>query len=114
MRVRAPYAVVSLALVAVALSALPAAAQPRQPAPAAAGPRKDPEGKTGISPYMEQIIKGQASFVARDIPGAIAAFQEAIKLDPSKTLGFFRLGEAMLESGNLTEAEGAWTTALGK
>ncbi|AUX47831.1 uncharacterized protein SOCE26_093560 [Sorangium cellulosum] len=63
---------------------------------------------------MEQVLKGQASFVARDIPGAIAAFQEAIKLDPARMLGFYRLGEAMLESGNLTEAETAWTTALGK
>lgn len=63
---------------------------------------------------MEQIVKGQASFVARDIPGAIAAFQEAIKLDPAKMLGFYRLGEAMLESGNMAEAETAWTTALGK
>lgn len=63
---------------------------------------------------MEQIVKGQASFVARDIPGAIAAFQEAIKLDPAQMLGFYRLGEAMLESGNMAEAETAWTTALGK
>ncbi|XXX75652.1 tetratricopeptide repeat protein [Sorangium sp. So ce134] len=63
---------------------------------------------------MEQILKGQASFVARDIPGAISAFQEAIKQDPSKMLGFYRLGEAMLESGNAAEAETAWTTALGK
>jgi predicted Zn-dependent protease len=114
MRARTSLAVASLSLAAVALTAPPAAAQTTQPAPAAAGPRQDPEGKTGISPYMEQIAKGQASFVARDVPGAITAFQEAIKLDPSKMLGFFRLGEAMLESGNLTEAEGAWTTALGK
>ncbi|XXY54402.1 hypothetical protein WME91_25045 [Sorangium sp. So ce269] len=116
--------------VAAAVWAAPASAQ-QQPAtsaspPAAAAPagaaapaadapaRKDPQGQTGISPYMEQILKGQASFVARDIPGAIAAFQDAIKLDAARMLGFYRLGEAMLESGNMAEAEAAWTTALGK
>ncbi|AGP41118.1 hypothetical protein BE04_31110 [Sorangium cellulosum] len=111
--------IASLAL-AVVVSASPAAAQQTPPAApeaapaAAAPPRKDPSGHTGISPYTEQILKGNASFVARDIPGAIAAFQEAIKQDPSKMLGFYRLGEAMLESGNAAEAETAWTTALGK
>ncbi|WP_437325696.1 tetratricopeptide repeat protein [Sorangium sp. So ce381] len=120
--------VASLAL-AVVFSAAPVAAQPpagkekpqaAAPEPAAAAPdaassqRKDPNGHTGISPYTEQILKGQASFVARDIPGAIAGFQEAIKQDSSKMLGFYLLGEAMLESGNTAEAETAWTTALGK
>jgi tetratricopeptide (TPR) repeat protein len=111
---------VSLALLA-SLAAAPAVAQqPSGAAPkdapkgAAAGPRKDPAGQTGISPYMEQIVKGQAAFVARDFPGAIAAFQEAIKLDPGLMLGFYRLGEAMLETGKIEDAEGAWTTALGK
>lgn len=119
--------VASLAL-AVVFSAAPVAAQPpagkekpqeAAPEPAAApdaasAQRKDPSGHTGISPYTEQVLKGQASFVARDIPGAIAAFQEAIKQDPSKMLGFYLLGEAMLESGNMAEAETAWTTATGK
>ncbi|XYH96700.1 tetratricopeptide repeat protein [Sorangium sp. So ce1128] len=110
--------IASLALAVVA-SAAPVAAQQSSAAPEAApaassSPRKDPNGHTGISLYTEQILKGQASFVARDIPGAIAGFQEAIKLDPSKMLGFYRLGEAMLESGNAAEAETAWTTALGK
>ncbi|WP_437277572.1 hypothetical protein WME90_41010 [Sorangium sp. So ce375] len=119
--------VASLAL-AVVFSAAPVAAQPpagkekpqaAAPEPAAAPeasstPRKDPSGHTGISPYTEQVLKGEASFVARDIPGAIAAFQEAIKQDASKMLGFYLLGEAMLESGNMAEAETAWTTAIGK
>lgn len=97
-------------------AAKPGAAPAAQPAPAAkAGePRRDPAGQTGISPYSEQIAKGGAAFVARDIPGAIAAFQEAIKLDPEKMLGFHRLGEAMLEAGKMDEAETTWKTALGK
>jgi hypothetical protein len=50
--------------------------------------RKDPEGKRGISPYLELIAKGEAAFVARDLPGSVSAFQDAIKLDTEKMLGF--------------------------
>src|SRR5690606_25625067 len=99
----ASIASLAVALAAVAFAAPAAAQQPSTtaptppeatPAPAPAAPtpaRKDPEGRSGISPYMEQVLKGQASFVARDIPGAIAAFQEAIKQDPARMLGFYRL-----------------------
>ena len=76
--------------------------------------RRDPENKTGISPYVEQIGKGDASFVARDVPGAIAAYQEAIKLDGTRMLGFFRLGEAQLAAGKPDDAEGTWKAGLNK
>src|SRR5262249_16060291 len=49
-----------------------------------------------------------------DLPGAIAQFQAAIKIDTGAALGFLRLGEAHLASGKLDEAESAWTTALNK
>ncbi len=121
-RMRARPVAASFALVA-SLAAAPAVAEEPPggrvledlPPKAAAGePRRDPNGQTGISPYNEQIAKGQAAFVARDFTGAIAAFQEAIKLDASLMVGFYRLGEAMLETGKLDEAEAAWTTGLGK
>lgn len=76
--------------------------------------KKDPEGRRGISPYMELLAKGEASFLARDFPGAIAAFQDAVKLEPDKMIGFYRLGEAMLQSGKADDAEATWQTALGK
>ncbi len=76
--------------------------------------RRDPENKKGISPYMELIVKGQSTFIARDIPGAIAVFQEAIKLDPEQMLAFYRLGEAEQEAGKLDDAEKAWEAALSK
>ncbi|AKT44047.1 tetratricopeptide repeat protein [Chondromyces crocatus] len=106
-------------MVAPALAQQPPTPPPSAPSkPAAARkpgePRRDPAGQTGISPYMELIVKGQAAFVARDIPGAVTAFQDAIKLDPNNMLGFYRLGEAMLESGKPEESDSAWTTALGK
>jgi tetratricopeptide (TPR) repeat protein len=64
--------------------------------------------------YTEEIKKGQSAFVSRDLAGAVAAFQSAIKIDGEALLGFLRLGEAQLESGKLDEAEQAWTTALNK
>lgn len=75
---------------------------------------KDPENKRGISPFMEAIVKGQKAYIARDFPGATAAFQEAIKADTEKLLGFLRLGEAQLAEGHLDEANAAWKTALEK
>jgi len=89
-------------------------ATPAAPMPPPAGPLKDPENKKGISPYMELIAKGEVSFVARDFPGAVTAFQDAIKLDGQKMLGFYRLGEAQLASGKPEEAEAVWTAALTK
>ena len=77
-------------------------------------PRRDPNGQTGISPYMEQIKKGEDAFVARDFTGAVAAFQEAIKLDVQKMLGYYRIGEAQLAAGNVAEAEAQWQSALTK
>lgn len=87
--------------------------------PAAVGPsgkpiRRDPEGRSGISPYNEAVAKGQNAFIARDFPGAVTSFQDAIKLDPSAMLGFYLLGEAQLEAGKLDEAEAAWTSGLSK
>lgn len=110
---RASIALSSLVAVAVLLGQADASADP----PKAAGAKeikRDPEGKRGISPYNEAIAKGEAAYVARDLPGAVSAFQDAIKLDTDKMLGFLRLGEAMLESGKMDEAETAWTTGLGK
>lgn len=93
---------------------------PAAPAPATAKvdppvfPLKDPKGKMGISPYMEAINKGEASFVARDFAGAVVQFQEAIKLDGQQMLAFYRLGEAQLAAGKPEEADAIWTSGLSK
>jgi tetratricopeptide (TPR) repeat protein len=76
--------------------------------------KHDPENRRGISPYMEAVVKGQASFTARDLPGAITAFQDAIKAKPDEMLAFYRLGEAEQESGKLDDADKAWEAALSK
>jgi tetratricopeptide (TPR) repeat protein len=76
--------------------------------------RKDPEGKSGISPYMEAIVKGEKQFVGGDASAAIASFQEATKLDAEKMLAFYRLGEAQIAAGKLEDADASFQAALGK
>jgi tetratricopeptide (TPR) repeat protein len=77
-----------------------------------AGPRKDPQGIKGISPFWEQIKKGDDLYVARDFDGSIAAFKEAITKEPQNALGHYRIGEAHLAKGDTQEAETAWVAAL--
>jgi tetratricopeptide (TPR) repeat protein len=107
---RARSALTSLVVAAMALGTLEAHAEP----PKGKAIRRDPENRKGISPYMELVNKGEASFVARDLPGAISAFQEAIKMLPDEMLAFYRLGEAMQDSGKLDDADKAWEAALSK
>src|SRR5262249_35038780 len=102
-------AVSALCAAALALGSLVAVTEIK-----AKEPRRDPDNKKGISPYMEMIVKGQAAFSARDIQGAITTFQDAIKLRPEEMLGFYRLGEAEQEAGKLDDADKAWEAALSK
>lgn len=76
------------------------------------GVRRDPKGIKGISPYMEMIAKGDRSCVARDFEGAILAYREAIKLEPEKALGHYRVGSAQLAKGDQKEAEAAFVNGL--
>ena len=76
------------------------------------GVRRDPKGIKGISPYMEQIAKGDRSYVARDFDGAISAYREAIKLEPERALGHYRVGSAQLAKGDQKEAEAAFVNGL--
>jgi tetratricopeptide (TPR) repeat protein len=76
------------------------------------GPRKDPQGVKGISPFWEQIKKGDDLYVARDFDGAIAAYKEAITKEPQHPLGHYRIGEAHLAKNDTAEAEAAWVAGL--
>lgn len=76
------------------------------------GVRRDPKGVKGISPYMEQIVKGDHAYVARDFDGAIEAYREAIKLEPERALGHYRVGAAQLAKGDQKEAEAAFVNGL--
>ena len=76
------------------------------------GPRKDPQGIKGISPFWESVKKGDNAYIARDFDGAIAAFKEALKAEPQNALGHYRIGEAHLAKGDTKEAEASWVAAL--
>lgn len=76
------------------------------------GVRRDPKGVKGISPYLELIVKGDHAYVARDFEGAIAAYREAIKAEPEKALGHYRVGAAQLARGDQKEAEAAFVDGL--
>lgn len=76
--------------------------------------RRDPEGKTGISPYMETVSEGEKAFVAKDVAKAKSLFEKAIAQDGEKILAYYRLGEVLLASEKLKEAEETWLKAKGK
>ncbi len=78
------------------------------------GVRHDPENKTGISPYMELVVKGEAAFVARDLPGAIAAFQDAIKDKPERCSRSTASARPSRSPGTLDDADKTWEAALSK
>jgi tetratricopeptide (TPR) repeat protein len=106
----------SLLAAAVALVATVASAQTEtspgaSEAPAAAA---QPKAKSTKSPYSAKLQKGNAAYVARDFPGAIAAYQDAIQETANDPVAFYLLGEAQLGAGNVAEAEASWLSALGK
>jgi tetratricopeptide (TPR) repeat protein len=76
------------------------------------GVRRDPKGVKGISPYLEQIVRGDRAYVARDFDGAILNYREAIKLEPEKALGHYRVASAQLAKGDQKEAEAALVNGL--
>lgn len=104
---RTGFALSILVVSALALGSLEANADPKVKL-------TDPENRKGISPYMELVLKGDAAFVARDVPGAIAAYQDAIKMKPDELMAFYRLGEAEQDSGKLDDAGKTWEAALSR
>lgn len=81
-------------------------------APPAEGARRDPKGRTGISPFMELVIKGDRAYLARDFDLASATYREAIQLEPQNPLGHLRMGSTQLTKGDPKEAEAAFATGL--
>jgi tetratricopeptide (TPR) repeat protein len=76
------------------------------------GPRRDPRGVKGISPFWEAIKRGDDAAAAQNLDGAKAAYDDAIKADPHNGTGQYRAGEIELLRGHLKEAEAAWEEAL--
>jgi tetratricopeptide (TPR) repeat protein len=93
----------TIALGSVLLVAAPVA---RAQKPAAA-PLRDPANVTGLSQAMEAVVQGNDMLVARDAPGAIEAYRRAIKLQPKNPIGYLMLGQALVTTNELVEAESA-------
>lgn len=84
----------------------------KEGAPGQGTVRRDPQGITGISPYMETVNKGNAAYVGKDFAAAADAYRDAIGKEPKKPLAHYLLGEALLASGKLDEADQTWQNAL--
>ena len=74
--------------------------------------RRDPRGIKGISPFWEAIKRGDDAVAARDLDGAKAAYEEAIRTDPHAGMGQYRMGELQLMKGQMKDAEASWQEAL--
>lgn len=91
MRTRTP-------LLAVALLAVPAAvlvpiavargdgATAAPTAGDAGTTKRDPDNRTGLSEWMDRCVQGDAKFMAKDVPGAIDLYRQAIQLAPKRPL----------------------------
>ena len=80
--------------------------------PSDKGPRRDPAGIKGISPFWEALNKGDSALIARDFEAALAAYREAITKEPQNALGHYRIGEAEIAKGDLKEADQAFQAGL--
>ena len=83
-----------------------------QPPQGTAQVRRDPTGKTGISPFWEAVKQGDTAFVAQDYEGAIAAYTSALGQEPNNPLGHLRIGEAHRAKGDFARAQEAFDAAL--
>jgi tetratricopeptide (TPR) repeat protein len=112
MRVRGISVALVLGVVALAGNAAADNAEPGKAAASQGGPRRDPKGIKGISPFWESIKKGDDAVAAHDLDAAKAAYQEAIRAEPQNAMGHYRLGELELLKGSFPDAESAWQAAL--
>jgi tetratricopeptide (TPR) repeat protein len=87
-------------------------AQPAQADSAKGGVRRDPKGQKGIGPFWEALHRGDDHALARDYPKAKEAYQAALALTPKQAIAHYRIGQIEVLSGNLPEAETAYTDAL--
>ncbi|MGO8994731.1 MAG: tetratricopeptide repeat protein [Polyangiaceae bacterium] len=101
----------ALVLVPIAVAWGDDATEGKPAADAGAATRHDPDNKTALAEWMDRCIKGNAKYLAHDVPGAIDLYRQAIQLAPKKPLPHYLLGEALLGAGNVPEAESALNDA---
>jgi tetratricopeptide (TPR) repeat protein len=64
--------------------------------------------QVGQAAFLDAVSQGSVKYVGREIPEAIDLFRKATQLQPRNALGYYLMGEALLSSGNLPDAEAAW------
>jgi TolA-binding protein len=78
--------------------------------PETAGAR--PSSAAPASPYKAALAKGHAAYLARDFPGAMSSYKEAIAQDGTDPAAHYFLGQAQAASGSLVEADGSFAAGL--
>lgn len=74
--------------------------------------RRDPAGKTGISPTWEAIKRGDDAYVAHNVDGAIKEYQAAIEAKPQNPVAHYRLACALVAKGEFKQAQESLDSAL--
>jgi tetratricopeptide (TPR) repeat protein len=96
----------SASATATVVSPAPSTAPAASPAEGAAAPavRRDPKGVTGISPYTEALLRGDAAYLARDFASAEREYKAAVESSPQEAPGHLRLAAVAAEQARLEEA----------
>jgi tetratricopeptide (TPR) repeat protein len=79
---------------------------------AATSTRADGKSRAGARPSSSAIAKGHGAYMARDYPGAIQAYKEAIAQDGSDPANYYLLGEAQIAGGNTADADASFAAGL--
>lgn len=74
--------------------------------------RRDPAGRTGISPTWEAIKRGDDAYVAKNINTALKEYQAAIEAKPQNPVAHYRFACALIAKGELKHAQEELTAAL--
>ena len=106
-----------LVLGSVLLVAAPAvASDPSTPSTptttAAKSVRRDPAGRTGISPSWEAIKRGDEAYVAHNIAGAIKEYQAAIEAYPQNPVAHYRMACVLIAQREYKQAQESLDAAL--
>jgi len=99
----------------VLLAAAPAGAtEPSTPSTttAAKSVRRDPAGRTGISPSWESIKRGDDAYVVHNVDGALKEYQAAIEAYPQNPVAHYRLACVLIAKREYKQAQESLDAAL--
>jgi tetratricopeptide (TPR) repeat protein len=74
--------------------------------------RRDPAGRTGISPSWEAIKRGDDAYVANNLDGAIHEYQTAIESGAPNPIAHVRLASALIAKGDFKQAQVSLDAAM--